>query len=65
MIREVAGWRDKVDSMDFDESGFPIKVELGKALLLETSAQWFGVFDLDDGITMSTYHSYLKEIPNG
>jgi hypothetical protein len=64
MIREVASWRDKVDSTEFDDSGLPLKVELGKALLLETSAQWFGVFDLGDNATMSTYHSYLKEISN-
>jgi hypothetical protein len=38
---------------------------LGKALLWEMSAQWFGVFDLDDDITMSTYHSHLKGVSNG
>jgi hypothetical protein len=58
-IRVAAAWDDPVDSTrEFDANGYPVKIPLGKALLLETSAQWFGTFDLDDAETMAIYRHY-------
>jgi len=36
-----------------------LKVELGKALLLETSANWFGDFRLDDPESMKIFRRYV------
>lgn len=63
-IRAVASWHDVIDSMEFDSNGNPLKVELGKALLLETPAQWFGSFDLDDAQTMAVYREYVRNSEN-
>lgn len=59
MIREVASWTDMVDSRHMDDRGYPLKVELGKALLLETSANWFGDFRLDDPESMKIFRRYV------
>jgi len=60
LIRQVAEWNVPVDSLrDFDENGNPAKIAIGKALLLETGAQWYGVFDLDDEETMNIFKRYV------
>lgn len=59
MIREVASWTDMVDSRHMDDRGYPLKVELGKALLLETPANWFGEFRLDDPESMTIFRRYV------
>ena len=64
-IRAVASWRDIVDSMEYDANGNALKVELGKALLLETPARWFGSFNLDDPETMAIYREYVRSSENG
>jgi hypothetical protein len=49
-----------VDSLrDYDDNGNPAKIAIGKALLLETGAQWYGVFDLDDEETMNIFKRYV------
>lgn len=64
-IRVVASWRDRIDSLEYDANGNALEVELGKALLLETSAQWFGSFDLDDPETMAVYREYVRSLEDG
>jgi hypothetical protein len=61
LIREVASWRDPVTSIvKFNkETGLPEKVPLGQALLLETQAQWYGTFELDDPETMDIFERYV------
>ncbi len=60
LIREVASWRDPVTSRELDQdTQLPRKVPLGQALLLETPAQWFGSFDLDDPETMAIFRQYV------
>jgi GNAT superfamily N-acetyltransferase len=60
LIREVARWTDQVDSIkEFDVNGHPEKVALGKAVLLETPANWFGTFDLEDAETMDIFKRYV------
>jgi hypothetical protein len=59
MIREVASWTDMVDSRHMDDRGYPLKVELGRALLLETSANWFGDFRPDDPESMKIFRRYV------
>jgi hypothetical protein len=60
LIREVASWRDPVTSRELDkDTRLPKKVPLGQALLLETPAQWFGSFELDDPETMAIFRQYV------
>jgi GNAT superfamily N-acetyltransferase len=63
LIREVASWRDPVSSLELDQdTQLPKKVPLGQALLLETQAQWFGNFDLDDAETMAIFKQYVGRV---
>lgn len=63
LIREVANWRDPVSSLtEFDRMGQPQKVPLGQALLIETPAQWYGSFDLDDPETMAIFRRYVGRL---
>jgi hypothetical protein len=61
LIRLVASWPELVTSMiNFNaDTGRPEKVPLGQALLLETQAQWFGTFELDDSETMEIFTRYV------
>jgi hypothetical protein len=60
LIRQVAEWGVLVNSLrDYDENGNPAKIAVGKALLLETGAQWYGLFDLDDEETMTIFRRYV------
>jgi hypothetical protein len=64
LIREVARWGDPVDSLtEFDQNGNAAKVAIGKAVLLETSANWFGTFDLEDEETMRIFREYVGGHP--
>ena len=64
LIREVARWGDPVDSLtEFDQNGNATKVAIGKAVLLETSANWFGTFDLEDEETMRIFREYVGRHP--
>jgi len=45
-----------VDStQNFDEEGRPSKIAIGKALLLETTADWYGTFNLEDPETKRVF----------
>lgn len=60
LIREVIRWKSLVDSIqEYDGGGNPAKIAIGKAVLLETPAQWYGVFDLDDPDTMKIFNDYV------
>jgi hypothetical protein len=60
LIRQVVQWPDLVDSLkDFDPNGNPAKIAIGKAVLLETSANWIGTFDLEDPLTIELFETYL------
>jgi hypothetical protein len=60
LIREVVRWKDPVDSLiSFDPNGNPEKIAIGKAVLLETPANWFGTFDLEDAETMRIFRAYV------
>jgi hypothetical protein len=59
-IREIARWSDMVDStQNFDEEGRPSKIAIGKALLLETPADWYGTFNLEDPETKRVFEEYV------
>jgi hypothetical protein len=60
LIREVIRWKTPVSSVqEYDANGYPARIAIGKAVLLETGAQWYGVFDLDDVDTMNIFNSYV------
>jgi hypothetical protein len=60
VIREIARWNDMVDStQNFDEEGRPSKIAIGKALLLETPADWYGTFNLEDPETKRVFEEYV------
>jgi GNAT superfamily N-acetyltransferase len=60
VVREIARWPELVDStQSFDEGGNPLKIAIGKALLLETPADWSGAFDLEDPETMRIFEEYV------
>lgn len=60
LIREVMRWKPLVDSVqDYDAGGNPAKIPIGKAVLLETLTQWYGVFDLDEPDTMKIFNDYV------
>lgn len=64
LIREIVRWKDPVDSTrSYDRDGNPEKIGIGKALLLETSADWFGAFDLEDAETMRIFKEYVGRVP--
>ena len=44
---------------EYDSDGNPAKISIGKAVLLETLTQWYGVFDLDDPDTMKIFNDYI------
>jgi hypothetical protein len=61
LIREVMMWDTPVNSVqEFDANGNPATIAIGKAILLETGAQWYGVFDLDDAETMNIFRTYVE-----
>jgi hypothetical protein len=39
----------------YGPDGEPLPIAIGKAILLETGARWYGEFDLEDPETMSTW----------
>jgi hypothetical protein len=56
----VARWTDQVDSVrEFDHNGNPAKIAIGKAVLLESPANWIGNFELDDPETMDIFNRYV------
>lgn len=60
LIREMVRWADPVNSLkEFDHNGNPQKVPIGKAALIETAADWYGTFDLEDTETMDIFRSYV------
>ena len=60
LIREVIRWKPLVDSVrEYDRDGNPAKISIGKAVLLETLTQWYGVFDLDDPDTIKIFNDYI------
>ena len=60
LIRTVARWTDQVDSVrEFDHNGNPAKIAIGKAVLLESPANWIGNFELDDPETMDIFNRYV------
>jgi hypothetical protein len=38
-------------------------VAIGKAVLLETSANWFGTFELEDEATVRIFREYIGRHP--
>jgi len=64
-IREVASWRDMVDShVEYDERGLPASVPLGPALLLEGQTDWYGELDLENSQSMKIFHDYVRRSQN-
>lgn len=61
LVRDVASWNDAVTSREGRFDREPETTTLGRALLLETQAQWYGSFDLRDPETMSVYRAYVKD----
>lgn len=60
-IREVVSWTDPVVSYSSptDRDNLPAMTTLGRALVMEVQAQWFGSFDLDDPETMAIFTTYV------
>jgi GNAT superfamily N-acetyltransferase len=59
--RAIAALATSVPSREvFTESGEPIGVPLGKALLLEHGVGWAGYFDLTNPETMRVYREYIE-----
>ena len=58
-IREVVSWTDEVRSYSSptDRDDLPKPTTLGRALVLEVQAQWFGSFDLDDPESMAIFET--------
>jgi hypothetical protein len=64
LIRDVIRWKTPVNSLqEFDANGNPAKIAIGKAVLLETPAQWYGTFDLEDPDTMTIFKKYVGRTP--
>ena len=60
VIREIARWSDMVDSTrSYDGDGNPEKIAIGKAVLLETPADWYGTFRLEDLETKRIFEEYV------
>lgn len=63
LIRNVIKWDQLVGSIqEYDANGNGAKIAIGKAVLLETSAQWYGTFDLEDPDTMTMFREYVGRI---
>ena len=60
-IREVVSWADTVTSYSSptDRFNLPSMTTLGRALVLEGQAQWFGTLDLDDTESMAIFTKYV------
>ena len=63
-IREVVSWTDDVESFTsrYDEDGLPMRTTLGRALVMEVQADWFGSFDLDDPESVSIFEAYVGRL---
>jgi len=59
MIWEVSAWPELVDSREALVRSKPEKIAIGKALLLETPANWYGSFDLEDPEALKVFESYV------
>ena len=60
LIRNVIQWKQLVSSAElYGPDGEPMPIAIGKAILLETGARWYGEFDLEDPETMSIFDEYV------
>ena len=60
LIRNVIRWKQLVKSTElYGPDGEPLPIAIGKAILLETGARWYGEFDLDDPETMRIFNEYV------
>jgi hypothetical protein len=60
LIRNVIQWKQLVKSTElYGPDGEPLPIAIGKAILLETGARWYGEFDLEDAETMRVFNEYV------
>jgi hypothetical protein len=43
----------------YGPDGEPLPIAIGKAILLETGARWYGEFVLEDAETMRVFNEYV------